>query len=136
MGAIWTGERVEDCALHVVIDAYSIDTAVKMCDDHVRSSDFLDVARFPTMEHKSGNRRAISGGWADPARCDADGHARYRVPRSGPRAGGENRAACRATTELPSADFTVTWPKMLARGIAAVGHRIMVDLDIQAILKS
>lgn len=69
MGAIWMGEQVEDCSMHVVIDAHSIDTAVKMRDDHLRSSDFLDVARFSTMEfysdrfvHKNGNRWAISGG--------------------------------------------------------------------------
>ncbi len=142
MGAIWMGEQVEDCSMHVVIDAHSIDTAVKMRDDHLRSSDFLDVARFSTMEfysdrfvHKNGNRWAISGGLTlhgvtRTVTLDTE----YLGVAQG--LGGETRAACRATTELHRDDFTITWQNMLARGIAAVGHRIMIDLEIQAVLKS
>jgi hypothetical protein len=61
-------ERPEQSAMHVVIDASSIDTNVKMRDDHLRSADFLDVDRFPTLEfysdrfaHRGGNRWAVTG---------------------------------------------------------------------------
>ncbi len=141
-GAIRMGERMEDSAMHVVIDAASIDTAVKMRDDHLRSGDFLDVARFPTMEfyserfvHKGGSRWAISGG------LTLHGVTRTVTLDTeylgvGKGLEGETRVACRATTELHRDDFTITWQTMLARSIAAVGHSITIDLDIQVIPKS
>ncbi|CAM5305996.1 Lipid/polyisoprenoid-binding YceI-like domain-containing protein OS=Streptomyces alboniger OX=132473 GN=CP975_11600 PE=4 SV=1 [Streptomyces alboniger] len=140
-GAIRMGERMEDSAMHVVIDAASIDTAVTMRDDHLRSGDFLDVARFPTMEfysdrfvHKGGSRWAISGGLTlhgvtRTVTLDAE----YLGVGQGLE--GETRVACRAGTELHRDDFTITWQTMLARGIAAVGHSITVDLDIQVVPK-
>lgn len=49
---------------------------------------------------------------------------------------GEVRAACRATTELPGDDFTVSWQAIPVRGIAGVGPSIRVDLDIQIVPKT
>ncbi|MCI3902653.1 YceI family protein [Streptomyces spectabilis] len=141
-GAIRLAERMEDSAMHVVIDAASIDTAVKMRDDHLRSGDFLDVERFPTMEfygdrfvHKGGNRWAITGalslhGVTRTVTLDTE----YLGVGQGIQ--GETRAACRATTELHRDDFTITWQTMLARGIAAVGASITIELDIQIVPKS
>ena len=67
-GAVRITEPVEQSAMHVVIDAASIDTNVRMRDDHLRSGDFLDVVRFPTLEfyserfvHKGGSRWAVVG---------------------------------------------------------------------------
>ncbi|MEW2524906.1 YceI family protein [Streptomyces sp. NPDC047071] len=141
-GAIRLAERMEESAMHVVIDAASIDTAVKMRDDHLRSGDFLDVERYPTMEfysdrfvHKGGNRWAITGalslhGVTRTVTLDAE----YLGVGQGIQ--GETRAACRATTELHRDDFTITWQTMLARGIAAVGASITIELDIQVVPKS
>ncbi|MFI2613614.1 YceI family protein [Streptomyces sp. NPDC018584] len=141
-GAIRMGECTEDSAMHVVIDAASIDTGVQMRDDHLRSGDFLDVGRFPTMEfysdrfvHKGGSRWAVSGGLTlhgvtRTVTLDTE----YLGVGQGLQ--GETRAACRATTELHRDDFTITWQTMLARGIAAVGHSITIDLDIQAVPKT
>ncbi|MGW6024918.1 YceI family protein [Streptomyces sp. NPDC055099] len=141
-GAIRLGERMEDSAMHVVIDAASIDTAVRMRDDHLRSKDFLDVARFPTMEfysdrfvHKGGTRWAITGG------LTLHGVTRTVTLETeylgvGQGLEGETRVACRASTELHRDDFTINWQTMLARGIAAVGPSISIDLDIQVLPKS
>ncbi|MEU6764609.1 YceI family protein [Streptomyces sp. NPDC046853] len=141
-GAVRLGERMEDSAMHVVIDAASIDTAVKMRDDHLRSGDFLDVERFPTMEfysdrfvHRGGSRWAITGG------LTLHGVTRTVTLETeylgvGQGLEGETRVACRASTELHRDDFTINWQTMLARGIAAVGPSITIDLDIQVLPKS
>ncbi|MDN0201007.1 YceI family protein [Streptomyces sp. S.PNR 29] len=140
-GVVRIAEQVERSAMHVVIDAASIDTNVKMRDDHLRSADFLDVARFPTLEfysdrfvHKGGNRWAVTGalslhGVTRTVTLDTE----YLGLGNGME--GEVRAACRATTELHRDDFTVSWQTMLARGIAVVGPSIAVDLDVQIVPK-
>jgi polyisoprenoid-binding protein YceI len=140
-GVVRIADPVEQSAMHVVIDAASIDTNVRMRDDHLRSGDFLDVERFPTLEfyserfvHKGGSRWAVTGalslhGVTRTVTLDTEylglGHGM----------GGEMRAACRARTELHRDDFTVSWQTMLARGIAVVGPSIAIELDVQIVPK-
>ncbi|MFH8694783.1 MULTISPECIES: YceI family protein [Streptomyces] len=140
-GAVRITDPVERSAMHVVIDAASIDTGVRMRDDHLRSADFLDVAAFPTLEfyserfvHKGGTRWAVTGaltlhGVTRTVVLDTE----YLGLGNGME--GEVRAACRATTELHRDDFTVSWQTMLARGIAVVGSSIRVELDVQLVRK-
>ncbi|NGN67676.1 hypothetical protein G5C51_27715 [Streptomyces sp. A7024] len=141
-GALRIGQRMEDSAMHVIIDAASIDTNIKMRDDHLRSADFLDVERHPTLEffsdsfaHRGGNRWAISGalsihGVSRTVTLDT------QYLGTGVGMEGEIRAACRAVTELHREDFTLNWQHMLARGIAVVGSSIQIELDIQVTGKS
>jgi polyisoprenoid-binding protein YceI len=141
-GAVRIADEMEHSAMHVVIDAASIDTNVKMRDDHLRSADFLDVQRYPTLEfysdrfvHRGGNRWAVTGalslhGVTRTVTLDAE----YLGLGNGMQ--GEMRAACRATTELHRDDFTVSWQTMLARGIAVVGPSIRIELDVQTVQKS
>ncbi|MFG2222787.1 YceI family protein [Streptomyces sp. NPDC048644] len=138
-GGLWIGERMQDSRVEVTIDAASLDTGVRMRDDHLRSAEFLDVARFPYLQfagdkfvHKGGSRWAVQGvlhlhGVSRNVQLDT----RYLGIGTG--MAGETRTACRAVTELHREDFTLDWRKMLARGIAAIGATIRIDLDIQAV---
>ncbi|MDI3405632.1 YceI family protein [Streptomyces sp. B-S-A6] len=140
-GAIRIGDTMERSAMHVVIDAASIDTKVRMRDTHLRSADFLDVERFPTLEfysdrfvHRGGHHWAITGGLTlhgvtRTVTLDAE----YNGLRVGME--GETRGAVRATTELHREDYTINWQTMLARNIAVVGSSIKIDLDIQIVPK-
>ncbi|MEU5597310.1 YceI family protein [Streptomyces sp. NPDC020298] len=140
-GAIRIGNTIEDSAMHVVIDAASIDTNVQMRDDHLRSADFLDVEHYPTMEfysdrfvHRGGNTWAITGGFTlhgvtRTVTLDAN-YGGIRVGMED-----ETRVAVNATTELHREDYTINWKTMLARGIAVVGSNIKVELDIQIVPK-
>ncbi|MGC5342545.1 YceI family protein [Streptomyces sp. DT24] len=141
-GVVRIADRMEDSAMHVVIDAASIDTNVQMRDDHLRSSDFLDVGRYPTLEFY-GDRFAHRGGsrWGVTGALTLHGVSRTVTLDThylglGNGLEGEIRAACRATTELHREDFTLTWQTMLARGIAAVGSSIAIDMDIQIVPRS
>ena len=141
-GAVRIADRMEESAMHVIIDAASIDTNVQMRDDHLRSSDFLDVGRYPTMEFYS-NRFVHRGGtrWGVTGALTLHGVSRTVTLDTqylglGNGLEGETRAACRATTELHREDFTLTWQTMLARGIAAVGSSISIDMDIQIVPKT
>ncbi|MEU0067565.1 YceI family protein, partial [Streptomyces albidoflavus] len=141
-GAVRIAERMEESALHVVIDAASIDTNVPARDKHLRSPDFLDAARFPTLEFY-GDRFAHRGGshWAVTGALSLHGVTRTVTLDTeylglGHGMEGETRAACRAVTELHRDDFTVSWQTMLAKGIAVVGPSITIELDIQIVPKA
>ncbi|MGW5127412.1 YceI family protein [Streptomyces sp. NPDC004069] len=141
-GAVRIADPVERSAMHVVIDAASIDTNVRMRDDHLRSADFLDAANFPTLEfysercvHRGGSRWAVTGalslhGVTRTVTLDTE----YLGLGNGIE--GEVRVACRATTELHRDDYTVSWQTMLARGIAVVGPTIQIVLDVQLVRKT
>ncbi|MCJ0870755.1 YceI family protein [Streptomyces sp. AP-93] len=141
-GAVRIAERMEDSSMHVIIDAASIDTGLRMRDDHLRSADFLDAARHPTVEfyserfiHRSGSRWSVAGaltlhGVSRSVTLDTQ----YLGLGTGLE--GEPRAACRATAELNREDFTLNWQSMLAHGIAAIGSNVEVTLDTQVVHKA
>jgi polyisoprenoid-binding protein YceI len=140
-GAIRIADTMQDSAMHVIIDAASINTNVRMRDDHLRSADFLDVEHFPTMEfysdhfvHRGGHNWTLTGGLTlHGVTRTVSLDAQYQGIRVGME--GETRAAIRATTELHREDYTINWKSMLARGIAVVGSSIKIDLDIQIVPK-
>lgn len=141
-GAVRIADRMEDSSMHVIIDAASIDTGVRLRDDHLRSGDFLDASRHPTVEfyserfiHRSGSRWAVAGaltlhGVSRSVTLDTQ----YLGQGAGLE--GEPRAACRATAELHREDFTLNWQSVLAHGIAAIGSSVEVTLDVQIVHKA
>ncbi|MCB5178179.1 YceI family protein [Streptomyces antimicrobicus] len=141
-GAVRIAERMEDSSMHVIIDTASIDTGLRMRDDHLRSADFLDAARHPTVEfyserfiHRRGSRWTVAGaltlhGVSRSVTLDTE----YLGTGTGME--GEPRAACRASAELQREDFTLNWQSMLAHGIAAIGSSVEVALDVQIVHKA
>jgi polyisoprenoid-binding protein YceI len=136
-GTIEIGHRAEDCLVEVSIDAASIYTGNPDRDTHLRSSDFLDVDRYPEIHfvstrfaHQRGDRWRIDGllslhGITDGVRLDAN----YQ----GTRSWNGLRAGITATTELHRAHFTLDWQQMLSRGITVIGSTIDIVVDIQAV---
>src|SRR5688572_16536057 len=53
--------RYKDARADVTIDAASIDTRESKRDAHLRSADFFDVEKFPTLTFKSRRVQALSG---------------------------------------------------------------------------
>lgn len=141
-GAVRIADRMEDSSMHVIIDAASIDTGLRMRDDHLRSADFLDAARHPTVEfyserfiHRSGSSWSVAGaltlhGVSRSVTLDTQ----YLGLGTGLE--GEPRAACRATAELTREDFSLNWQSILAHGIAAIGSTVEVALEMQVVHKA
>jgi polyisoprenoid-binding protein YceI len=139
-GQIHIAEPFAHSQIEVLIDAASVYTNVAKRDDHLRSADFLDVARFPKLHFTShrfsrpgGNRWLIDGeltlhGMTSDVQLDATylGMQEWNGVRAG----------CTATTELHREHFTVNWQQMLARGLPVIGSTIQITLDVQGILQT
>ncbi|CND72446.1 YceI protein [Mycobacterium tuberculosis] len=52
-GTVVTGEDPLDSSVNATIDLASIDTGIAKRDEHVRSAEYLDVAKYPTMTYRS-----------------------------------------------------------------------------------
>lgn len=122
----------------VTIDAASIDTRVAQRDEHLRSADFFDVARHPSLVFKSrrverqGDDLKVVGDLTirDVTRevtLDVTSQGQQTDPWGGQRAGFE------ATGRIKRSDFGLTWNQTLETGGVVVGDDVKIAIDIELV---
>ncbi|MFI1292647.1 YceI family protein [Streptomyces sp. NPDC020792] len=142
-GGIRVAQNMADSQVSVRIDSSSITTGNKTRDNHLRSADFLDVARYPYIDFVSA-RFVYRGGskWTLHGSLTMHGTSRsvgLDTTYLGTVNGGyeqELRCAALAKAELHREDFTLNYRSMLARGIAVVGPTVQLELDVQAMYRT
>ncbi|MBK1784750.1 YceI family protein [Prauserella cavernicola] len=138
-GRIEVGRPAERSSVTARIDAASIDTGIKMRDDHLRSAEFLDVANYPAIEFTgSGMTQRGSDTWSLRGELVLHGQRRdieldLHYGGYGPDPWGGVRAAFHAETQLSRDDFAINYNAMVRAGVAAIGTTVKVELDIQAL---
>ncbi len=142
-GGIRVAQNMADSQVSVRIDASSITTGNKTRDNHLRSADFLDVARYPYIDFVSTRFAYRSGSkWTLHGSLTMHGTSRsvgLDTTYLGTVNGGyeqELRCAALAKAELHREDFTLNYRSMLARGIAVVGPTVQLELDVQAMYRT
>ena len=128
--------------VEVSIDTNSINTNVKKRDDHLRSADFFDVAKYPTMTFvskkvaKSGkDKLKVTGdltlhGVTKEVVLDVEGPSKESKDPWG-----NFRKGATATTKINRKDFGLVWNAALETGGVAVGDEITITLEIEMIKK-
>lgn len=126
----------------VSIDTSSINTNVKKRDEHLRSADFFDVAKFPAMTFvskkivKTGKENLkITGdltlhGVTKQVVLDVEGPSKESKDPWG-----AIRRGATATTKINRKDFGLVWNAALETGGVAVGEEITITLEIEMIKK-
>jgi len=129
-------------SIEATIDAASIDTREPKRDEHLRSPDFLDVARYPRITFRSkrvekigdGHYRVIGDltlhGVTREVALDVEGPS---APMKDPR--GTVHAGAQATARINRRDFGITWSKALDGGGVMVGDEIAITIDVEAVRK-
>lgn len=123
------------------IDAASIDTGVADRDNHLRSPDFFDVAKYPTLRFRS-TRIEPSGedagrmhgeltiiGVTRPVTLQVEYLGEIQDPW------GNRRRGYTATATLSRKDFGMTWNQILDTGGVLVGDKVKVTLNLEAVEK-
>jgi polyisoprenoid-binding protein YceI len=128
--------------VEVTIDAGSIDTANAKRDEHLKSPDFLDVAKFPTITFKS-KKIAAAGPGKVKVTGDLTLHGMTKEvvldvedltpPIKDPM--GNTRAGAHATTKINRKDFGIVYNKALDGGGVMVGDEINVTIDVEGVQK-
>jgi polyisoprenoid-binding protein YceI len=128
----------EKSKVKVTIDAASIDTHEPKRDDHLRSPDFFDVAKFPSLTfdstrvEKKGDRLAITGnlsmhGVTKEIVLDTE------LLGTGKDPWGAKRAGFSAKASLDRKEYGLGWNQLLEAGGVLVGDKIEIELEIEAV---
>ena len=126
--------------VQVSIDTASINTNVKKRDDHLRSADFFDVAKYPTMTFVS---KKIARAGTDKLKVTGDltlhGITREVVlDVEGPSKESKDpygfiRSGAVASTKINRKDFGLVWNAALETGGVVVGDEVTITLEIEMI---
>lgn len=141
----WSGTlEIDDANLAsskvaVEIDAASVDTKEAKRDEHLRSADFFDAEKFPTLTFVSTNVEAVDAenlkvtgdltirGVTHPVVLAVERGGEVKDPWGGTRVGFS------AKTSVSRKEFGLTWNALLEAGGVAVGDKIEITLEIEAI---
>jgi polyisoprenoid-binding protein YceI len=141
-GTIDLNEKdITQSQVSAVIDVSSVDTRVSDRDRDLRSPNFFDVEKYPTIEFKS--KRIVNSGGKLQVIGDLTMHGTTRevtLDVDGPTPElndpwGNVRRGFSASTTLNRKDFGLTYNHALKTGEAVVGDNVKIQIDLELIKK-
>jgi len=135
-------QNPERSSVNVTIQAATIDTHERDRDTHLRSADFFDVEKFPTLTFRSntitrkGDQRFdVAGdltihGVTRPVTFDVTFLGKAKDPW------GNERIAYEAEAAINRKDYGLNWNAALETGGFLVGDEVKISLSVQAIPKA
>ena len=136
-------------SVDVTIQAASIDTEHERRDNHLRTGDFFETEKFPTLTFKSrkvelakgktalaeGDKFQIHGdltikGITKPVTLDATFMGAGQVAIGGNSQG--TVAGFEASTTINRKDYNILWNKALDQGGAMLGDDVFINLQVEA----
>lgn len=133
------GKNIEKGSATVTVQIASIDTDNEERDKHLKSPDFFDATKFPTMMFKTkkvvkgeGNKFQLVGDLTikDVTKevvFDCEFHGTVNDPW------GNTRAGFSAVAKINRQDFKLKWSKKLDTGGLVVGDEVTINLEIEAV---
>lgn len=137
--ANWDPNNLAASSVKAVIEAGSINTREAKRDEHLKSPDFFDVAKYPSLQftskkfYREGGAIKIAGdltirGVTRPVVLNVDGPtAEVKDPW------GNQRVGATATTKINRTDFGLVWNKALEAGGVMVGDEVSITLDLELV---
>lgn len=129
---------VTKSAADITINSASINTRVAKRDEHLRSPDFLDVAKYPAITFKSKRvEKAGNGALKMTGDLTIRGVMKEVVLTvEGPTPAikdpwGNRRVGGQATAKIHRKDFGLVWNKALETGEVVVGDEVEITIDVE-----
>lgn len=136
----WDDKDITKSTIDVTIDATSVDTREPDRDKDLKSENFFDVAKYPTMTFKSrkieqagAGKLKVTGdltlhGITKEVTLDVEGPT---PPIKDP--WGNTRVALNATTTINRQDFGVKWNKTMDGGGVVVSDNVNITIDAELV---
>ena len=140
-GTIVTNDDLDRSSVSATIESSSINTNDPNRDSHVRSADFLDVERFPSITFRSTTVRADRSAYFVDGELTIHGVTRpvtleMEVNGFTPDPWGGMRAGFSASTEINRLDFGVSYngPIPGAKNAMVLSDKVTINLEVEAVL--
>lgn len=134
---VYDAENPSKSNVDVTIDVASINTREAQRDTHLKSADFFDVEKYPTITFKStriekngGDLKIVGNltihGVTNAVTLDVEGPSEeLKDPW------GNAKIGASATTKISRKDFGLTWNAALEAGGLLVGDEVSISIDVQ-----
>jgi polyisoprenoid-binding protein YceI len=140
-GQIVTSDDILDTTATLEVDLNSINTGNADRDNDLRSANYFEADKYPTMTYRvldlrtEGDRYVADGELTvkdvtNPVALQVEFHGISPDPWGGTRAG------LSATGEINRKDFGVTFDIPMEGGGLVVGDKIQINLEIEAVLQT
>ncbi|MFN7992673.1 MAG: YceI family protein [Bryobacteraceae bacterium] len=137
-GTLTLDDDVTKSSVEAKIDAATINTRDAQRDAHLKSAEFFEVEKYPTLEFRStGIRKTGDGELEATGTLTIHGVSRpVTFAVEGPTAPakdpwGNQRIGLSATTKINRKDYGLTWNAALETGGILVGDDVTITLDVQ-----
>jgi polyisoprenoid-binding protein YceI len=129
--------KPENDKIDATIDATTVSTRDDHRDADLKSANFFDVAKYPTLTFKStgaskeGGKLLVKGdltlhGVTKPVTLEVEGPtAEVKDPW------GNQRVGASATTKIDRKDFGLVWNKAMDNGGVMVGDDVTINIDVE-----
>ena len=130
--------KLADSRVEATIEATSIETRDAQRDAHLKSADFFDVEKFPTLNFKSTNISIVRDGElsveGDLTIRGVTRKVNFQVEGPTPPSKdpwGNTRVAISASAKINRKDFDLTWNAALETGGILVGDDVTITIDAE-----
>ena len=126
-------------SVNATIDTTTVDTGVAQRDGHLKSPDFFDCAKYPTMAFVSKSIARAGDGYTVTGDLTLHGVTKSVVLNldapDKEQLSSDNKLhrGFSATTTIRRQDFGLVWGGTLKSGDAVVGDNVKITLDIEAV---
>lgn len=132
-------QHPENSWVEAQVDASSVDTRSDYRDGHLRSADFFDVEKYPTINFKSNKVERVKGdeynvlgdltmhGVTKPVQFKAEYAGKGKNPY------GKVVAGLSAKTKINRKEFGLNWNQALESGGVLVSEDVTIEIDLQAV---
>lgn len=137
-GAIeWDGKEAASVKIDATVDVATVDTREPKRDAHLKTPDFFDAEKFPTMSFKSKkaesagtNKMKVTGdltirGVTKEVTLDVEFTPIIKDPW------GNEKFGATATTTIDRTQFGVLWNKTLDAGGVVVSNNVTITIDAE-----
>lgn len=138
-GTATTGEGLADPSIDVTIQVASVDTRSADRDAHLRSGDFFDVEKYPTITFRSTKIDAVDAGTlrvtgdltikdvTRPVTIDFEYNGSATDPF------GNERVGLEGSVVVNRKDFGLTWNAALETGGVLVSEKVTLEFEVSAV---
>jgi polyisoprenoid-binding protein YceI len=140
-GTITIGADPLNSGVETSIDAWSVDTRDENRDNHLRSSDFFEVEKYPRITFVSTAVRPAGSNYVMTGDLTIRGVTRsvdvdLEFNGVSPDPYGGTRAGFSASTEISRADYGIEFNMPLDGGGVVIGDKIKINLEVEAVLQT